>query len=88
MCHNRLTDSFDGAQEVNRRRLVHSAHYRAGKISARKWFLPLLNTLKKHAVAAKGNSERIVSALQVVFDAMNVMLSTFLMLKMLVQTWD
>jgi hypothetical protein len=50
--------------------------------------LPLLNTLKKHAVAAKGKSERIASTLQVVFDAMNVILSTFLMLKMLVQTRD
>jgi hypothetical protein len=36
----------------------------------------------------KRKSERIASALKVVFDAMNVMLSTFLMLKMLVQTRD
>ena len=88
MCHNRMTNSFDGAQEVNRRRLIHSAHYRAGKKYRLGNGSSVIEYPQKHAVAAKGKSERIASALQVVFDAMNVILSTFLMLKMLVQTRD
>jgi hypothetical protein len=68
--------------------LSHCADYRAGKnFSARKWFLPILDTHTiKRAVAAKGKSAHIASALQVVFDAMIVLLSTFWRLKMLVQT--
>jgi hypothetical protein len=63
--------------------------YRAGQnFMAQKLFLPSLNTLKRSAVAAKGKSARIASALPVLFDVLNVMLSTFLRLKLLVQTRD
>ena len=82
-----MKNSFDGAQEVKRLRLIHCAHYRAGKnFSDRKWFLPILHTLKKGAVAAKEKSAHIASALQVLFDAMIVLLCTFWRLKMIVQT--
>jgi hypothetical protein len=82
-----MKDSFDGAKEVNRRRLIiHTAKNCAGQnFKARKLFL---HYPKKSDVTAKGKSARIASALQVLFDAINVMLSMFLRLKLLVQSRD
>jgi hypothetical protein len=82
-------ESLDGAQGMKQLGPIHCAHCRAEKnFMAPKWWIQRSITHKQGAVPAKRKSERIVCALLVLFDAMIVLLSMFLMLKLEVTIRD